>query len=137
VGRHILVPVDSSEPAWRALEHALSFHTGGQITVLHVIDPQQGDYRPDGSGDSVYRRSEKIADEVTQRFEGADVPSTELTFETIEGKPKNAILRFESDADVDQIIIGSRGNADVKRLLLGSVAETVARRSDCPVTIVN
>jgi nucleotide-binding universal stress UspA family protein len=38
--------------------------------------------------------------------------------------------------DVDALVVGSHGRDGVTRLLPGSVAETVVRRSPVPVTVV-
>ncbi len=46
------------------------------------------------------------------------------------------ILRFAEDAGSGLIIVGSHGRRGVGRLILGSVAEGVARRAHCPVLVV-
>jgi nucleotide-binding universal stress UspA family protein len=43
---------------------------------------------------------------------------------------------YAAEHDIDHIVVGSHGRTGASRILLGSVAETVARRSPVPVTIV-
>ena len=66
---------------------------------------------------------------------GANVRTTTIV-EWGPNRPADAILTYIDDNDVDHVIMGSHGRSGVSRLLLGSVAETVARRSPAPVTVV-
>ncbi|MFW6265865.1 MAG: universal stress protein, partial [Halanaeroarchaeum sp.] len=43
---------------------------------------------------------------------------------------------YVEETDVDHVVIGSHGRSGVGRILLGSVAERVVRRSPTPVTVV-
>jgi len=45
-------------------------------------------------------------------------------------------VEYAEESDVDHIVIGSHGRSGVSRILLGSVAESVVRRADMPVTVV-
>jgi nucleotide-binding universal stress UspA family protein len=55
---------------------------------------------------------------------------------TVLGRPARAIVEYAEEEVVDAIVIGSHGRDGVARLLPGSVAETVVRRSPVPVTVV-
>jgi len=52
------------------------------------------------------------------------------------GKPAREILDYAADNGIDQIVMGSHGRAGLDRTFLGSVAETVTRRAQIPVTII-
>jgi nucleotide-binding universal stress UspA family protein len=133
--RHILVPIDDSDHAWDALNHALAQYAGQQITVLHVIDPLAGDYELDEPDATPTKRSERVRDRATERVTEVD-GSTDFEFVVAEGRPAHEILDYAEEADVDQIVIGNRGHSGLKKVLLGSVSETVVRRASVPVTIV-
>ena len=66
----------------------------------------------------------------------ADDHGVTLEGETVLGRPARAIIDYAEDNEVDQIVMGSHGRDGVSRILLGSVAETIVRRSPCPVTVV-
>ena len=134
MGRAILVPVDGSDGAWQALEHSLEHHEGDSITVLYVIHPLEGDYVTE-DGRQV-KRSEQIAREARERYERVAPSITAFEFESSEGRPAHTILSYVDKHDIDQIVMGSKGRSGLTRLLLGSVAETVVRRSDVPVNVV-
>ena len=52
------------------------------------------------------------------------------------GDPAPSIAGAARDWAADLVVIGSHGREGVDRVLLGSVAEGVARRAPCPVLIV-
>jgi nucleotide-binding universal stress UspA family protein len=54
-----------------------------------------------------------------------------------EGEPAREILRAAAETNCDLIVLGTHGRTGFRRLLLGSVAEQVMRRADCPVLTVN
>ncbi len=54
----------------------------------------------------------------------------------LEGDPATEILRVAKDTKADLIIMGTHGRTGMGRLLMGSVAEQVLRRANCPVLTV-
>ncbi|WP_079977717.1 universal stress protein [Halococcus sediminicola] len=141
--QHILVPIDGSEQASNALKYTLTHHSGEEIIIFHVINPT--DMTPyvgmDGGRVANYKevhsqrqeQAEQLLAEAKEQADENDVPvSTE--FQT--GDTNRAIVEFAEKHEIDHIIIGSHGRSGVSRILLGSVAEKVARRSPVPVTIV-
>lgn len=52
----------------------------------------------------------------------------------VEGHPAEEIIKEAKEDDL--IVIGSKGRTGLDRLLLGSVAENVARHAPYPVMIV-
>ncbi|MCU4741177.1 universal stress protein [Halobacteria archaeon AArc-m2/3/4] len=127
--RHLLVPMDDSEPARAALEHALTIFPDDEITVVHAVDELEAQYGgqsgPDGEPD-LFADVDAIAAE----------HETSVETVVIDGTAADAILEYVDREGVDQLIMGSEGRSGVSRMLLGSVAEQVTRRSPVPVTIV-
>lgn len=52
------------------------------------------------------------------------------------GHPADIVLQVARDWPADLIVIGSHGRRGLGRALLGSVAESVVRRTPCPVLVV-
>ena len=137
----ILVPVDGSRQSEAALEHAIAQFPDAELTVLHVIDPVGGGYALQrgipASGEGWYESAHEKADEL---FADARELATEfdrsLDTETEVGRPARTIVEVADEGGYDGIVMGSHGRAGVSRILLGSVAETVVRRSTVPVTVV-
>jgi nucleotide-binding universal stress UspA family protein len=139
--RRILVPIDGSPPGWTALEFASEQFPDAAVTVLHVIDPIDGGF---GVRTGLQRSSEEWYEEAKSEsealFEEARerTADSDLTVETaVEvGRPSRVVVEHSEEGDFDQVIMGSHGRSGVSRILLGSVAETVVRRSSVPVTVV-
>lgn len=73
-------------------------------------------------------RREQDARELLEEYETlAAEYGTSIETELAYGTPSRAILGAVDDLSADHIIIGSRGRTGVGRVLLGSVAETVAK----------
>ena len=47
-----------------------------------------------------------------------------------------ALVNYSREKDIDLIVIGTRGNSRIKRLLIGSIAMGVVRHAGCPVLLV-
>ncbi|HUK63722.1 MAG TPA: universal stress protein, partial [Dongiaceae bacterium] len=52
------------------------------------------------------------------------------------GEPADEIVRLADEEHADMIVMGTQGRTGLERLMLGSVAERVIRRSRCPVLTV-
>lgn len=143
MGQHVLVPIDGSSQAKKAFDYVLAEIPDPTITLLHVINPVSAiAYGDDEYFDmEAYQteerrrrdRAEQLFDEYREQAKerGVDV-QTEVT----RGKPAKRILETAEDRGVDHIVMGSHGRSGVGRVLFGSVAETVTRRSTVPVTVV-
>lgn len=55
--------------------------------------------------------------------------------ETSIGSPADVLIQDAARAHSDLIVVGSRGMGALKRMMLGSVSETVLRHAACPVLI--
>jgi nucleotide-binding universal stress UspA family protein len=136
----VLIPVDGSEQAELAAELAFDLFPDGQFTLLHVIDPTEAGFSLEATIPSFpedwYEKQQAGAEECFDDLEalagGTDL-DTERVIEV--GKPVRTIMETVDEADIDHIVMGSTGRQGVSRLLLGSVAENVIRRSPVPVTI--
>ena len=138
---HALVPLDGSPQSWAALEHALEEHADARISLLSVINPMEAGYSAETALPSAaeeWYESAKAA--VRQRFDEAAELAAEhgvgIHTDVEVGRPSRVIVEYAEEHDVDVIVMGSHGRKGVSRILLGSVAETVVRRSPVPVTVV-
>lgn len=136
--KNVLVPLDGSEAAERALEYAIETHPDADLTILHVIEVSSASEITGLSTDGeVQQGLEERAAEIFDRAEriAADAGfGGEIETKTGFGSATRSIVDHAEDADV--VVMGSAGRHGVSRLLLGSVAETVVRRAPVPVTVV-
>jgi nucleotide-binding universal stress UspA family protein len=136
---HVLVPLDDSPLATRALEHALASYPEASITVLHVIDYIEESYSAKLLvGEE--RLRERAEEKAERLFEDARELAAEYDREvdtaTVVGKPSREIVAYADEHDVDLVVIGSHSRPPLSRVLLGTVAESVVRRASTPVTVI-
>ncbi len=143
--RRVLCAIDFSEASQRALEASLRM-TDGRVLVVHVLDiphyvsprmlgPLGGEgARPlsDIARQDADQRLAKSLDELETALPGA---RERLDTQILLGSPADAILRFSASHNADLIVIGT-GQATVRKLLLGRVANRVIRGGPCPVLTV-
>ncbi len=139
----ILIPMDYSELAKKALRTALSLHPDAEITVLHVIDFRTSDLGPGGWGDEPEEFDqwlEDARDHAEELLADAEAIAAEydqaIDTDTVVGEDATEILNYVEEHDVDVVIVGSHGRSLPARILMGGVSETVVRRAPVPVMVV-
>ncbi|MCO8265594.1 universal stress protein [Haloferax sp. AB510] len=142
MAEHVLVPTDGSPQSVAAVRFAATEWPDAELTLLNVINPADADYRERAlSGSEEWFQAEKRKARETFAEVKAEVGlvDTDRTItDRIEvGSPQKVIVEvLDDDAGYDHVVMGSHGRTGVSRILLGSVAEEVLRRSPVPVTIV-
>lgn len=136
----VLVAYDDSPEASAALEFALEEFTDAAFTLLAVIDPADTGSRRRLAippfGDEWLERAREDADAVLADAEDRVTDAGRPAETVVEiGRPAKTIVAYAAEHDVDHVVMGSHGRTGVTRILLGSVAETVIRRSPVPVTV--
>jgi nucleotide-binding universal stress UspA family protein len=139
--KRALVPVDGSEQAEAAYNLVFEEFPDATLVLLHVIDPAEASYGAQASVPSFseewYETEKERAEETFADIEtAADERGVDVQKVVEVGKPSHIIVDYAEDNDIDHIVMGSHGREGVSRILLGSVAETVMRRSPVPVTVV-
>ncbi|WP_306061692.1 universal stress protein [Natronococcus wangiae] len=136
----ILVPYDGSPPSKRALEYTFETFPDADATALYVVPAPEGYWAafedPDVRVPNADRGRDRGRDILDEATEIAAEHDRELDTEIELGKPDHAIVWKAENAPYDAIVIGSHGREGISRILLGSVAEKVVRRSPTPVVVV-
>jgi nucleotide-binding universal stress UspA family protein len=133
----ILVPYDYSERCDQSVRSALSIvGTKGSVHVAHII----GDYYPEYAAikyPEITAEKNRILHrrKMSECLSAADIDTSRLTLHCKIGDPGSELARLAGDLNVDLVIIPSHDRRGLKRWLLGSVAERVARLSPCSVLI--
>lgn len=132
----VLVPIDFSPSALAGLRHAVEFvrPQGGSVLLLHVVNQAvSGISEAEAIGGRVLARFEDRLEKLANRLR-----AEELTVEAhvLIGSVEDEILSMANRRGVDLIVIGTHGHSGWGHHLLGSTAERIVRRADCPVLIV-
>jgi nucleotide-binding universal stress UspA family protein len=126
--RKILVPLDltpASAPAWRTAK-MLAASFGAQVQGLYV---QESFIYPELPPSPIEPK------EALARLR-KELGASDEELGTVVGAPGMTILNWGRNLDFDLIVMGTHGRTGLERLISGSVAEEVVRRSEIPVLVV-
>ncbi|BBN98507.1 universal stress protein [Sporolactobacillus terrae] len=141
----ILVPVDGSDPAMRAVDEALAIASGkkeAEITLLYVSPspvyfPFYSMVGPSLDADVKEveeREGNQMLDDIIAK---AVAPkSVTLRKKHLYGIAAQEICDYASDTKKNMIVMGHRGMGAFGQVMLGSVSNKVLQLASCPVLIV-
>jgi nucleotide-binding universal stress UspA family protein len=145
--KNILVALDGSEPASRALALAadLAVRYGATLHLVHVIP------RPMvvSEGLKEFARTERVDIPVAVEMSGlgqsiieagravaASKKAHSLKTEVLSGDAAERLLEYAREQAIDFIALGRRGVGQIRGLLMGSVSWKVNSLAECPVLTV-
>lgn len=141
---HLLVPTDFSASADAALDHAVSmadrFHA--TLHLLHVVnDPSAGLYGLGNAEVQIDRLKGEAESMARDRLLAMARDSSAVKVHTAVAERVNldvadAVQEYVGEHAIDLVVMGTHGRQGLGRLVLGSVANTLIRRSTCPVMTV-
>ncbi|NTU97527.1 MAG: universal stress protein [Chlorobiaceae bacterium] len=135
----ILCPVDFSDASRNALRYAKEFarNMHASVYLLNIVEPRPMAVDISLNYVPVEEELEKAASDDLREILG------EFSAEGIKaecgvqiGNPSDSILDAIDRLDANLVIMGSHGKKGLSRLIMGSVAETVVRKANCPVLTV-
>ena len=141
----ILLATDASKDAEKAalIASDIANSTGSELHVLHVGNTKDFHVSPGAeqsfsprtvSLGEVREKAEKTLEDAVKQVEeaGGTVAQSHLRL----GDPDDEILRFcDEQGGFGLIVMGSRGLTRIKRVVMGSVSESVVRHAHCPVLV--
>ena len=140
--KKILIPVDGSEDASKAIEFALETakQNAAAIHFLHVVKPahlptsvkRKINWQPYIDHTREFGNQILISAKDEAEKKGVKHVETIMT----EGDPAEEIIRFIKDRHFDMVVIGARGIGSPKTPGLGSVSSKVSHGVDQTCTIV-
>lgn len=141
----ILVGADFSRESELAIAHAIELarHAGAAVTLALVTYVPEAPEGLPASMTATYARyaatlKEQFAGErerlaqLRERFSGQGV---ELSQVVLDGRPEDRLPAAARELSASMIVVGTHGRTGFRRLALGSVAEKVVRRAECPVLV--
>lgn len=132
-GKAILFPTDFSTASDAALSHAetLARQSGAKLLIVHIEEPPLA-Y---GGGELYYGLPEPNSERIQKMLEDVRPRDPAVAFEhrLTMGDPAGEVVRIAGDEGCEMIVMGTHGRTGLTRLLMGSVAEAIVRRSPCPV----
>lgn len=136
--KSILVPIDGSRHAEKALTYALEMAEKCEagIEILTVVPEVVSS--PDWMKEYTEKMKEKSEEMLSESFRMAKEikPDINISKRLEEGLTVEKILEIAERGNHDMIVMGSRGLGFVKGFLLGSVSNKVVNHAEIPVLIV-
>lgn len=156
--KKILLPMDGSELSHQSIPHAIAVATGigAEVALLQVIDSvahiisetTPATIEPIPSGELTVEIAESAVegqrqaaqanlDAAKDEIVAGGIEAARVSTEVIEGNASQAIEEAVERLGCDLVIIASHGRSGIKRALLGSVADHVARNTpDAAVLLI-
>ncbi len=140
--RNVLCAVDFSDTSRHALEHAAAiagwYHS--KVTALHVMQSLYfasppvlfADFAMAPSDTDRAQAREWLAEWVSH----TPTQGVPIDVQVTDGLPHRRILQYAAGLPADLVVLGTHGRSGVERMLMGSVAEKVLRKAECPVLTV-
>ncbi|WP_227367380.1 universal stress protein [Halomonas sp. M20] len=141
--KSILVPVDGSAQSHKALALATNLLEPEQ-GMLYILSVQEAPLAKDALGRSagvLATNAEELVQEaghalIEQACQASKVENERVKHIVRAGQPATSIIAEAKQLGVDAIVMGSRGNSNIKSLVIGSVSHRVLHVATCAVVIV-
>jgi nucleotide-binding universal stress UspA family protein len=139
----ILCAVDFSEPSRVAMLEAcaLARRHGGRLTLVNVFEPPAASVAAtDMIAPAGPKLLELVTTELERKVEGWRVEAEKqvgapVAAKVLPGEPAAEVVQFAREGAFDLVVVATHGRHGVRRLLLGSVAERIAREAPCSVLV--
>lgn len=138
----ILIPVDGSANAVRAVEHVIADVKNMKVVPeLCLLNVQ---WKLDTGNVKLFINQETINDYYREQGAAAlaqaraklDAAGLAYTYHVSVGSPAEGVVQYAQEHQVDQIVMSAHGHTTLSSLLLGSVASKVVHLSKVPVLLV-
>ena len=149
--KKMLIAVDESEYREKIIKYGLilSKSLGADVTAIHVVDRSSlasasdlGGLLGYYEGGNLEYYEEELRKHAKELLGEAEVlakkEGVKINTQVIMNAPSAAegIINYASSANVDLIVIGTKGMTGAKKFLMGSVTNKVASHAHCPVLAV-
>ena len=139
--KRILLPIEFTEHCARAAQHAawLAQQSGGTLHLAHVVEnPLDPLYTPNEVQhwvvvDHANQKAREMLEAAASECLAAGAPRQ---LHVLGGDPAEKVLELAQAIPVDLIVMSSHGTSSIAHLLLGDIADKVARHAHCPVLLV-
>ncbi|WP_277182924.1 universal stress protein [Caballeronia sp. BR00000012568055] len=136
---NIMVAMNDSESSQRVLDEALRMGDAAKTTIrlLFVADGRALSSYPVAYRETTRRQAQELLDAAQLRVRQAGLKCEirlEETLSTVDSVV-DCLLRHAASMPADLAVMGTHGRGGWMRLAKGSVAESFARRSTCPVLL--
>jgi len=140
----LLVAIDGSKEASAAARVAteIAKTTSSELHVVYALQEER--YRPhlgpemwegwEAGFEQAKRHARSWVEEQAERMRGEGAKTAEAHL--MLGRPDAATVLLADELGAGLVVVGSRGLGGIRRVLIGSVSDSVVRHAPCPVMVV-
>jgi nucleotide-binding universal stress UspA family protein len=137
--KQVFVPTDFSEDSRNAMRTALEVAVkhNALLIMAYVIEPIYN------FASEVQKITEQLEQKANERFDEIISEAVKMGVEeerlkgvVLHGKVTLSLLQEIERRDPDLVVMGSKGQTGLKKVIFGSVAETLMLRSSSPVIVI-
>ena len=138
--QRILVPIDFSDSSVNAMRYGAGLASKVQagLTILYVVPRDYGWLEIGKEAMREYDEAlQSQAAESLRALAQDEIPaSASVDLEIRIGRPAEEIVAAAAESKANLILLSTHGHTGLDRLLIGSVADRVARLAPCPVFLM-
>ncbi|MBC7998080.1 MAG: universal stress protein [Leptolyngbya sp.] len=143
----VLIAVDESQGAQEVIDavEARTWPENSQFRIINVVEPVayfgSEIITPAAAEQVVAAEREclelrkKHVEQLVQSLQNA-IQSSVVSGDVLSGEIRQTIIEESNIWDADLIFLGTHQRAGISKLFLGSVSESIAKRSNCSIDIV-
>lgn len=137
--KNILVAVDGSDHSNHAFDEAVATakRNDAKLSIISIINDSELSTSAFSFSKIYAAEKEQIEKELLKKVHDA----AQKDFDNIEpfvemGSPKEKIVDFAKDNDIDMIYLGATGKGEISLSRIGSTAAYVVNHAPCSVTVI-
>jgi len=145
--KHVFVAIEGSSSANRAQEEAITMAQAFKARLCITFVADEADLMQHGMGlgsfinvdkikEEIRSGAHKMLDEAVARAKAVGCTCEGLLIESANRRVAEAIADAAQSWGADLLVVGAHGGSGIKRLLVGSVAESLTRISPISLLVV-
>lgn len=142
--KRILVPTDGSDAATVGLQEAIKLakDQNAQMRIIHVVDelviasPDLYTVMPTNLIDDLREAGQTILARARAMVQEARIDVDTQLIEAFGGRAGEHVIKVAQQWPAGLIVCGTHGRRGLRRIVLGSDAEYIVRRSPVPILLV-
>ena len=134
--KHIVVAIDGSENAMRAVEQAAEIAKVSPDVKVDLVSVISIDVYSDMVYDPIEAHGDSQRELIAPAIDKLKSAGIEPEVVLMHGRPADEIIHYIEKSDADLMVIGCRGLNALQEFAIGSVSHKVIKHAKCPVLVV-
>lgn len=132
----VVVPIDFSDESFQAVDVAKEFvKENSKLHLIHVTRPwSEHEIGGTWGEETEDERLQSIQQVINDKLQDTDYQEAQIALRI--GSPPELITDYAEEVGAELIVMPSHGRTGIKHFALGSVAERVIRKANCPVLVL-